>query len=146
MDDGRQIAELKAQLGLFAPSGFGDNATFEYNDDNSEFIFTGLGGFAARFTLREDDLPDTFISLASYGFIQVNNDQGSFVLSKTDSTRLFGADRNGVRIGVTTVPADDALVASELLLWFDDTNGAAKLKVKAKQADGTVKTASVALA
>jgi hypothetical protein len=43
-------------------------------------------------------------------------------------------------------PADAALAAGELALWFDQTNGAAKLMVKAKQADGTVKTAAVALA
>ena len=44
-----------------------------------------------------------------------------------------------------TVPADGDLVAGQLALWFDDTNGAAKLMVKAKQADGTVKTAAIAL-
>lgn len=43
-------------------------------------------------------------------------------------------------------PADAALVASEMALWLDATNGAAKLMVKAKQADGTVRTGSLALA
>lgn len=43
-------------------------------------------------------------------------------------------------------PADADLVASEMALWLDDTNGAAKLMVKAKQADGTVRTAALALA
>jgi hypothetical protein len=43
-------------------------------------------------------------------------------------------------------PADAALAAGECALWFDQTNGAAKLMVKAKQADGAVKTAAVALA
>lgn len=47
---------------------------------------------------------------------------------------------------VTTIPADADLSAGEMSIWFDSTNGASKLMVKAKQADGTVKTASVALA
>lgn len=51
-------------------------------------------------------------------------------------------------IGVTTVPADAALSASQVALWFDDTNGVGntKLMVKGKSADGTVKTATVLLA
>jgi len=43
-------------------------------------------------------------------------------------------------------PADADLFAGECALWFDQTNGAAKLMVKAKQADGAVKTAAIALA
>lgn len=42
-------------------------------------------------------------------------------------------------------PADGELSASELAFWFDDTNGAAKLKIKAKTANGTVVTGEVAL-
>lgn len=43
-------------------------------------------------------------------------------------------------------PADADLLAGECSFWFDKTNGAAKLMVKGKQADGTVRTASVAMA
>jgi hypothetical protein len=46
----------------------------------------------------------------------------------------------------TTAPADGDLNAGELALWLDATNGAAKLMVKAKEAGGTVRTATVALA
>lgn len=42
-------------------------------------------------------------------------------------------------------PADGELAASELAFWFDDTNGAGKLKIKAKTANGTVVTGEVAL-
>ena len=42
-------------------------------------------------------------------------------------------------------PADGELSASELAFWFDDTNGAGKLKIKAKTANGTVVTGEVAL-
>jgi hypothetical protein len=47
---------------------------------------------------------------------------------------------------VTTAPADADLVSGEVAIYFDSTNGAAKLKIKAKQADGTVRTGEVALA
>lgn len=46
----------------------------------------------------------------------------------------------------TVVPADADLTNGELALWLDPTNGAAKLMIKAKQTDGTVRTGSVALA
>jgi hypothetical protein len=61
----------------------------------------------------------------------------------------FGGVKGGGELamqGVTSAPADAALVAGEVALWFDSTNGAAKLMVKGKQNDGTVKTAAIALA
>jgi len=42
-----------------------------------------------------------------------------------------------------SAPADDDLAAGDMAIWFDQTNNAAKLMIKAKQADGTVKTGSV---
>lgn len=45
----------------------------------------------------------------------------------------------------TAAPAATDLSANEAAIWFDSTNGAAKLMIKAKQADGTVKTGAVAL-
>lgn len=44
------------------------------------------------------------------------------------------------------VPADADLATSEMAIWFDDTAGAAKLMIKAKNASGTVVTGNVALA
>ncbi len=46
---------------------------------------------------------------------------------------------------LNAAPADAALAAGQAMFWFDSTNGAAKLMVKAKQADGSVKTGSVTL-
>ena len=42
-------------------------------------------------------------------------------------------------------PADGELAASQVALWFDDTNGLSKLMIKGKSANGTVVTGSVAL-
>lgn len=47
---------------------------------------------------------------------------------------------------LNAAPADASLSAGEVALWFDQTNGAAKLKIKGKSADGTVVTGDVALA
>lgn len=44
-----------------------------------------------------------------------------------------------------TAPADGDIAAGECVFWFDQTNGAAKFMIKAKQADGTVRTGQVAL-
>ena len=43
-------------------------------------------------------------------------------------------------------PADADLAAGEMAIWFDQTNGAAKLMVKSKEAGGTVRTGQLALA
>ncbi len=66
-------------------------------------------------------------------------DNTSAVLSRFDKNGYFMTRK-------TTAPADADLANGELSLWLDSTNGAAKLMVKAKQADGTVRTAAVALA
>lgn len=47
---------------------------------------------------------------------------------------------------VNSAPADADVGVGEMALWFDSTNGAAKLMIKAKEAGGTVRTAQVALA
>lgn len=65
----------------------------------------------------------------------------------SDGTILSGFSENGYPFNrKNSVPADSELAAGELMLWFDSTNGASKLMIKAKQADGTVKTANVPLA
>lgn len=51
-----------------------------------------------------------------------------------------------IKLEAHAAPADGDLAAGELRLWFDQTDGAAKLMIKAKQADGTVRTAAVNLA
>jgi hypothetical protein len=50
-------------------------------------------------------------------------------------------------IGVNqhTAPADADLATGEMAIWFDQTSGAAKLKIKAKDSGGTVRTGEVAL-
>lgn len=70
------------------------------------------------------------------------------VLSSADeATNLHRFNKDGYSITKkNSAPADDDLVAGECTMWFDSTNGAAKAMFKAKQANGIVKTAAVALA
>lgn len=48
-------------------------------------------------------------------------------------------------LGGITAPADGDLAASQLGVYFDDTNGASKVRFKGKSADGTVVTGVVNL-
>lgn len=48
-------------------------------------------------------------------------------------------------VGQVVAPADANLRAGQVAIWFDATNGAAKVKFKGKTADGTVVTGQVAL-
>lgn len=45
----------------------------------------------------------------------------------------------------TTEPADADIAPNQLYFWFDATNGAAKLMLKGKSANGTVVEGEVAL-
>jgi hypothetical protein len=63
------------------------------------------------------------------------------------STALSRFNKDGYFMTAkTAAPADADVNTGEAAIWFDSTNGAAKLMIKAKQADGTVKTGSVTLA
>ena len=50
-----------------------------------------------------------------------------------------------VKVTAVAAPADGDLAAGQAFIWLDATNGAGKLMVKAKTANGTVATGSVTL-
>jgi hypothetical protein len=57
-----------------------------------------------------------------------------------------GVNINGVFFtNAAVAPADGVIDAGEVFLWFDKTNGASKLKIKGKSANGTVVQGEVAL-
>jgi hypothetical protein len=85
----------------------------------------------------------------------VAGNQSQVLLVTQGRANFYDADSNievaalpaGLLIaGSHAAPADGALVAGDIVLWFDQTNGvgATKLMAKCKSADGTVKTATVA--
>jgi hypothetical protein len=51
--------------------------------------------------------------------------------------------KGALGLAANSAPADGDLAAGELYFWFDPTNGAPKLRAKAKQADGTVVTFTI---
>lgn len=52
---------------------------------------------------------------------------------------------SAVLVTANAAPSDGSLSAGQLALWFDKTNGAGKLMIKAKTTNGTVATGSVSL-
>lgn len=65
---------------------------------------------------------------------------------KSDATVYATVSENGYfTTRKNAAPADAELVAGEAAYWFDSTNGASAFNIKAKQADGTVKTATIPL-
>lgn len=73
------------------------------------------------------------------GSIFEAQDTNSAILSRFNKDGYFMTRK-------VAAPADGDLASSELSLWLDATNGAGKLMVKAKTANGTVVTGSLALA
>jgi hypothetical protein len=149
-DEGRQIAELKEELAAFEGGTLIDTGTarLEWDAENGRLDLVGIGGNTVDLRLTEDDVPDAYVRLRSATGLRVNYDFGIITITTTDGLRrIFTADEaHGIATSVHNAPADGALQTGEMSIWFDQTNGASKLKIKAKQADGAVKTGEVALA
>lgn len=68
-------------------------------------------------------------------------------IQSSASAYLSGFTENGYfTTRKAAAPADAELSAGEVAIWFDPTNGAAKVMFKAKETGGTVRTGEVALA
>jgi hypothetical protein len=79
---------------------------------------------------------------------QITSGLGNLTQWRDSSAVILSRVGKGGRFmtSVNTAPADADVATGEAALWFDKTNGAGKLMVKAKTADGTVVTGSVTLA
>jgi hypothetical protein len=106
--------------------------------------FTSKG--AGRFDASTANGAELAARPASSTYMQAASGQRAEVTVSGAARVPFAVAADAVLVLVTGAPADATLAASELALWFDPTNGAAKLMIKAKQANGTVVTASIALA
>lgn len=69
--------------------------------------------------------------------IELHDDPGN-ILSRFDKAGYFMTRKN-------SGPANTDLEPGELAIWFDKTNGATKMMLKGKNANGTVLTGSVPL-
>lgn len=80
----------------------------------------------------------------------VNNNSATvdltgFTVSGTWTVVVIGGAGSGPQNIPNSQPADASISASQLVLWFDDTPGSAKLMIKAKNSSGTVVTGNVSL-
>ena len=76
---------------------------------------------------------------------EVNNDNQCMIGGTATSAPDSADARLCIIFAGATAPADADLVASQGSLYWDFTNGAGKLKIKMKTANGTVMTGEVAL-
>jgi hypothetical protein len=83
---------------------------------------------------------------AGSGFFVRDVVNGNIFALDLDTATQVLATAYALATSRNAAPADASLAAGQAALWYDSTNGASKLMVKAKQADGTVKTAAIALA
>jgi len=144
-----------------APAGFEANSSGELLqvfcedgtaaidiDTYGDFTFkspTGEGTGALRVLSTDNSLRSVSLSTTSGVFVASSGGAIQLV-ADNGTTRLFYTDATmGILTSVHAAPADGSLNAGECALWFDQTNGASKLMVKGKSANGTVVTAAIAL-
>jgi hypothetical protein len=117
-------------------------------DDGSERLtISGLGGNTADLVVSDTASAGQAVLLRSPDSVRVTSDSAQ-VWGRTANAlrRIFRlADDVGILTSTTAAPNDAALNAGELAIYFDSTNGASALKVKAKTTNGTVATATVPL-
>lgn len=80
--------------------------------------------------------------------LEVDDDStsGIALLYVTHGGQVVVSDTGLLVVSGRAAPADSALLAAQASIWYDSTNGASKLMVKAKSANGTVVTGAVNLA
>lgn len=119
----------------FTASG-GTDSTVHVSGRHGALVCTGDGTDS---TVRVD---------SAGGFIAQAGAAASVLLDLKNSagTSLVQGRATGFVLMMHSAPADGDLAAGDCALWFDQTNGASKLMVKGKSANGTVVAASIALA
>lgn len=112
---------------------FGNATTLSVIPDGSIALGGSLGAFTSLIALNLD--------AGSLGdFLYIFQSGGGF------PTLLRVSHGGYLGIQTHSAPADGDVQTGEAMLWFDQTNGAGKIMIKAKTADGTVVTGSVSLA
>lgn len=125
---------------------------FVFSSDDGAGLTVHGAGSSANLSVSDDQASSNAVSMSTSALAAAINilPQGTAVTGLRQENTLGDPVLETRPIGVVILthaaPADGTLAAGECNLWFDQTNGAAKLMVKAKQADGTVRTAAVALA
>ncbi|WP_284984304.1 hypothetical protein [Arthrobacter sp. efr-133-TYG-118] len=131
LKDGNATGALSIIASGLMAARFGSSLTNAGNTANNSVSITNNGTSAhSLYITRASAQTGDQISLRdASGVLQSRFNKDSIFMTK-----------------VNAAPADADVNTGEAAIWFDSTNGASKLMIKAKQADGTVKTGSVSLA
>jgi hypothetical protein len=127
--------------------------TVETDDTDSAFIRLQRNSdtnATVEISLQDNGVGGNGATLDARGGLSLFTDAGYSALDTWDqagNVQRFGLlpTAGQPMIGVVAAPPDGDLAASQVSLWFDDTNGLAKLMVKGKSANGTVVTGSIPL-
>lgn len=160
ISNGTSVATTFSAYGANSPTN-APTGSFGHDGTNA-FVRSTAQGSGTTGTLNFQIGTTTYAQLTTAGQLLVNGAAAGTTLlvvkapaSQTvdnfqaqDSTgavgfRLGGSNRMFVK--QTSAPADANVNTSEFSLWLDDTAGAAKLMIKAKDSGGTVRTGSVTL-
>lgn len=149
---GDDLLRIEAPAGYHQSSGdgymlhaFAGDGTEILNFDTSgamQIAPSVEDGTSASLTISNDiQTGDGAIVLRSDGLFD------RIVVQDDNARAIFTVNGAGaIYTGANAAPADNAIQAGQVVIWFDSTNGAAKLMLKGKTANGTVVTGSVALA
>jgi hypothetical protein len=129
-----------------------------YRSGVGQVTINGSGGYAGQLALGAELMANSYVRFnnaggEATGILGHDGSSGAaalvlgsgldvFIKRVAASVLLSNA---AVATSRTTIPADGDLSAGQMAIWFDATNGAAKLKIKAKEAGGTVRVGEVAL-
>jgi hypothetical protein len=112
------------------------SGTFGFPNTRGAARLNALSGIAGAVAFKAEGVQSQSADLAQF---VTQTGASTFVTA-------YRFNKDGYPVNAkTSAPADADLSAGEMAIWFDSTNGAAKLKVKAKEAGGTVRTGELAL-
>ncbi len=154
-----ETAMLFASTSEVSLQGLMANQPMRFHTNNTERVRITAGGNVLIGTTADDGTNKLQVTgpsiintggAANKGLIAKGaaSQSGNLFEAQDSASTIYGTiTENGYwTTRKTAAPADAELTAGELAFWFDATNGAAKAMFKAKQADGTVRTGSLALA
>jgi hypothetical protein len=148
------VAKDVASTPLIAKGAVGQTASlFSVQNSSSTSLFlvsssgvVTVGPLLAGSTFSVNNSLATGATVAAR--VRAHSSQSVDILQLQDSAGVPKAGINkagGIYTALNTEPADVDIAAGQCMFWFDSTNGSAALKIKAKQADGAVKTGSISL-
>jgi hypothetical protein len=137
----------RTALDVIEPSTFGFSVRpFRFRQTDFgylEMLTTGeVSAQGNNFTTGAGDMETSLLDVGGTGL-------GDGVVRVKDTSNANLGEISVARsvcVQKTAAPDSADLTANQCSLWFDATAGAAKLMVKAKDAGGTVRTATIALA